>query len=247
MLVLGVFRASLVLLLLWAVLLLTRLGLVLSLLVLLGWCVAENLLFWLFLWLGDLDDDVSWLTDNFGLETFLGISGVGDGTDEAIAVNNAVRSLDDISVALFLAVLVVGELFVFNVEAELVRWVWLQRQKWIKINYLDTSTPFFVIFTRPEADYATVRPLKTISISCENRVRSAVMRSLGRRECQRRKTRSRNFFFRHTHSIVMNSMQEVTGGCCCANWDLRVKVKVIHCVTRSGRRREYDLLAFGLC
>lgn len=200
------------LLLLTVLLLLTRLGLMLLLLLeLLGfWLLTVDLLWRLFWLLGDLNDNVSWFTDNFGFETFFRVSGVSDGTDEAIRINDAVWSLDDISFTWFLAVLVVGEFFVFNIESELIWWAWLSRQKWAKINHRNISTPWGLITQR----YVLTRPRKKSSISCENCVKSTIMRSLCRRECQQKKTCSHAIsFFGHTHSIVMNSMQEVSGCC----------------------------------
>lgn len=50
----------------------------------------------------------------------LGVSGVGDGADVAVAVHYAVAAGDLVTLSLLLAVLVVGELVVLHVERELV-------------------------------------------------------------------------------------------------------------------------------
>lgn len=79
--------------------------------------------------LGGLDDDVGRLTADFGLKALLRVGGVGNGTDESVRVDDRVAALDHVAVALFLAVLVVGELVVLDVETELVGWVGL-RWRW---------------------------------------------------------------------------------------------------------------------
>jgi hypothetical protein len=65
---------------------------------------------------------------------------------EAVAVDNAVRAFDDVSFARFFTVLVVGELVVFHVEAELVRWVGLCG--WESIKSLPFSRAKKAIFAR---------------------------------------------------------------------------------------------------
>lgn len=75
--------------------------------------------------LGDLDDDVRGLAAHLGLEALLRVGGVGDGPDESVRVDHGVAALDHVSFALLLAVLVVGELVVLDVKAELVRRVML--------------------------------------------------------------------------------------------------------------------------
>lgn len=54
------------------------------------------------------------------LETFFRVSSVGDGPNEAVAVDNGIRALDNVTVALLFAVLVVGVLVVIHIESELV-------------------------------------------------------------------------------------------------------------------------------
>lgn len=69
---------------------------------------------------GDQDLNVSGLTNNLGLEPSNRVSGVSDSTDESIRVDDAVTSTDLVSLALLLAVLVVGELIILHVKAEVV-------------------------------------------------------------------------------------------------------------------------------
>lgn len=57
---------------------------------------------------------------HLSLETLLRVSSVGDGPNKAVAVDDGVRALDDITVALLLAVLVVGILVIAHIETELV-------------------------------------------------------------------------------------------------------------------------------
>lgn len=78
---------------------------------------------------GDLDHDIGWLTDNFGLESLLGVSGVGDSSDESIGIDDGVAALDHAIIADLLPVLVVGKLVVFNVKAELVGGADLRRKE----------------------------------------------------------------------------------------------------------------------
>lgn len=68
----------------------------------------------------DLDHDVGRLPGDLSPEALFRVSGVGNGSDEAITVDDGVGALDDVTVSLLLAVLVVGVLVVVNVEAELV-------------------------------------------------------------------------------------------------------------------------------
>lgn len=69
------------------------------------------------------------------LETLLRVSGVGDGPDEAIAVDHRVGALDDVTVSLFFAVLVVGVLVVVHVETELVRGMGLEGKCLLRFFY----------------------------------------------------------------------------------------------------------------
>lgn len=50
----------------------------------------------------------------------LGVGGVGDSADVAVAVHHAVAARDLVTLSLLLAVLVVGELVILHVERELV-------------------------------------------------------------------------------------------------------------------------------
>lgn len=64
-----------------------------------------------------------------GLETFFRVSSVGDGPNEAVAVDNRIGALDDVTVALLFTVLVVGILVVVHIESELVRGMRLQQKR----------------------------------------------------------------------------------------------------------------------
>lgn len=55
-----------------------------------------------------------------GATYLLGVGGVGDGADVAVAVHHAVAAGDLVTLSLLLAVLVVGELVILHVERELV-------------------------------------------------------------------------------------------------------------------------------
>lgn len=57
---------------------------------------------------------------HLSLETFFRVSSVGDGPNETIAVDNGIRALDDVTIALLFAILVVSVLVVAHVESELV-------------------------------------------------------------------------------------------------------------------------------
>lgn len=75
---------------------------------------------------GDLDNNIGRLTDHLGLKSLLGISCVLHSADETVAVNDRIAALDHSVVAGLLAVLVVGELVVFDVKSELVRGIQLR-------------------------------------------------------------------------------------------------------------------------
>lgn len=85
------------------------------------------------------DDDVCRLPDDVGLEALLRVSRVRHGAQESVRIDDRVASLDHIAVAHLLAVLVVRELVVLDVEAELVRGAELQRQKRAAINVIRLS------------------------------------------------------------------------------------------------------------
>lgn len=61
------------------------------------------------------------------LETFFRISGVSDSTNEPVAIDHRVWPLDDISIALFFPVLVVGVLVIVHIETELVLGIRLKK------------------------------------------------------------------------------------------------------------------------
>lgn len=74
---------------------------------------------------GHLDNDVGGLAHDLGLEALLRIGRVGDRSNEAVRIDHRVAALDHVAFTTLLAVLVVGELVVFHIEAELVRGVLL--------------------------------------------------------------------------------------------------------------------------
>lgn len=114
-----VLMVLLLLLLLWLILLL---GMAIFL-----WCLvatgAQQLRWWWRCWY--LDDNVSGLTYDLRLEALLGIGCVLDGAYEAIRIDHRVAALDHRTIANFLAILIVGELIVFHIKAELIRGVLL--------------------------------------------------------------------------------------------------------------------------
>lgn len=105
---------------------------------------------------GNLDHNVGGFTHYFGLETLLGICGVGNGTNKPVRINDGVAALDHIAVTGFLAILIVRKLIIFYIKTKLVRWILLQTEvfkkiiieiKGVTLRYIQLLSipPYFVI------------------------------------------------------------------------------------------------------
>lgn len=84
-------------------------------------------LWWLLFW--HFNNNVSWFTNNFSLESFFWISSICNSTDETITVYNRVWSFNNISFTWFFTVLVVGEFIILNIKSKLVWRAWLVEKK----------------------------------------------------------------------------------------------------------------------
>lgn len=112
--------------------------------------IADRILWW---WCGDFNNNISWLSDNIGFETFFGIGGVGHWkeekkqfgkssqrqklkvgkttkltrSDKAVTVHNRIAAFDHISVANLFPLLIVCKLIILHIEAKLIRWISLMK------------------------------------------------------------------------------------------------------------------------
>lgn len=88
---------------------------------------------------GNLHNNIGRFSNHLGLESLLGIGGVLDRANKAIAVHDRVAALDHTVVTRLLTILVVGEFVVLDVKSELVGGVQLEGGEESKLGIRNTD------------------------------------------------------------------------------------------------------------
>lgn len=114
---------------------------------------------------GKFDNNIGWLPYNFGLETFFGICGILDSAKKTIRIDYRITALNDGTITDLLAVLVVGEFVILDIETELVGRVLLKYNEKKKLNqyqFEKSRVKIVLVYTRVIGRNLRLIPIPTM-------------------------------------------------------------------------------------